>query len=228
MLGNHAVHTVCDENASLVQPELSSALALACSPRVGGNSDTLATAFAQGFENSMRIEYVRNYAIKPCIACYACEQDKRTKICRPCPLGRDGKQDQAEQLFHMLMHAPALYMSVPIFFYHVPAQLKAFMDRGQSYWLRRMAEDAAICALPARPAWLSLVAARERGQKLFEGSIVSLRFFLHIFNFTLQEPETLLGYDAAGAVRRDASIMAQTVSYGQRAAKALAEDTWQR
>lgn len=232
MLDDYSTYTIDHGDALLLQP----ALALACSPRVGGNSDTLAMAFSQGFDQSlghnfeqaMRIEYLRNYAIKPCIACYACEQDKETKQYKPCPLGRDTNFDQAEQLFHMLMHAPALYMSAPIFFYHLPAHLKAFIDRGQSYWLRRMAEDAELASLPVRPAWLNLVAARPRGQKLFEGSIVSLRFFLHIFNFTLQEPETLLGYDEADAIRRDASIMAQTVDYGQRAAQALVQNTWQR
>ncbi len=238
-------------------PLTRAALALACSPRAGGNSDTLATAFAQGFTAgftggdtgglpvdgsmpsalSIQIEHLRNYAIRPCIACYACEPDTVTKESKPCPLGRGSqfgpfeqsdKADGAEHLFHMLMQAPALYMTAPIFFYHVPAHLKAFIDRGQSYWLRRMAGDAELCALPPRPAWVSLVAARKRGDKLFEGSLVSLRFFLQIFNFVLQEPETLLGYDDADAVSRDASMMEQTVAYGQRAAESLRLDTWQR
>ncbi|MFI3271290.1 MAG: NAD(P)H-dependent oxidoreductase [Pseudomonadota bacterium] len=210
-------------------------MALACSPRAGGNSDTLAMAFAQGFDEAslassqlpMQVQHLRDYAIRPCMACYACEPEPLTKHCAPCPLGRGPKADHAEQLFHMLMHTPALYMSAPIFFYHLPAHMKAFVDRGQSYWLRRMAADAELCALPARPAWLSLVAARRRGDKLFEGSLVSLRFFLQIFNFVLQEPEILLGYDDAHAIARDTSIVAQTVNYGRRAAQSLYDGTWQ-
>ncbi len=236
--------TPLSQNAMFAKP----ALALACSPRSGGNSDTLASAFAQGFSqdfvqeqaleyaqgqalagtSSIYIEHLRNYAIKPCIACYACEVDSAHQTSKPCPLGQGSKADQAEQLFDLLMQAPALYMSAPIFFYHLPAHLKAFVDRGQSYWLRRMAHDATLCALPPRPAWVSLVAARKKGDKLFEGSLVTLRFFLQIFNFVLQEPETLLGYDASDAVRSDDAMMTQTMAYGERAAQSLRTDTWYR
>lgn len=220
------------------------ALALACSPRLGGNSDTLAKAFAAGFQGELgehlvgdrgassapliRVKHLRAYHVKPCMACYACDVDRATKKYKVCPLGQGPNADGAEQLFHMLMHSPALYLSAPIFFYHLPAQLKAFVDRGQSYWLRRMAGDAELSSLAPRPAWVSLVAARKRGDKLFEGSLVTLRFFLQIFNFVMQEPETLLGYDEADAVLRDDAMMKQSVVYGQRAAQSLLTNTWRR
>lgn len=232
------------------------AVALACSPRVGGNSDTLAKSFAHGFNDGLKgldgqnhaghankltrmdIVYLRDYAIKPCIACYACqpkegkalslsEQEEPATLYPPCPLQKT-HQDQSADLFHILLYAPALYISAPIFFYHLPAHLKAFMDRGQSYWLHRMAHDPLLCSLPQRPAWISLIAGRKKGEKLFEGSMVSLRFFLHIFNFAIQDSQHLLGYDEADAVQSDTKCMEMHHAQGMAAARQCITDTWKK
>ena len=52
-------------------------LALLCSPRPGGVSDSLARLFAEGAAEAgaeARLEPLRRYKIAPCIGCGACEK----------------------------------------------------------------------------------------------------------------------------------------------------------
>ena len=200
------------------QEQAMPAWALACSPRPGGNSDFLARRFARGFSGGgmpMEVFPLRQHAVSPCIACYRCERDPEGA----CPLAAD---DDSSQLFDIMMRAPALCIVAPIFFYHLPAQMKAFIDRGQSYWLRRARGDAAMHALPRRQASVILVAGRKRGDKLFEGSLVTLRFFLGMFNFTMTEPLTLLGYDAIDAASSSLDLGERITMLGATAAQSLA------
>ena len=155
---------------------ISKPLILSCSPRQGGNSDTLAHHFAKGFASyegtpspSTETLYLRDYAIKPCVACYACER-------HPSGACIFDKKDDSTSLFERLLTAPALYNSA-YFFLPPPSTPKSLLDRGQSYWLRRLENDPFLTTLPKRPAWLSLIAGRKRGDKLFEGSKASIRFF---------------------------------------------------
>ena len=175
-----------DEHAPLV---------ISASPRPGGNSDRAAALFAQGVARGGAarpgVTLLRRYDVRPCQACYRCKHDQRGRCFM-------GELDQSGALFQMLLDAPYLFLSAPIFFYHLPAQLKALVDRSQSYWLRKRSGDAELAALPERPAYICLVAGRMRGEKLFEGSLLTLKYFLGIFNFRLQDPLTLYGLDGAG------------------------------
>lgn len=165
------------------------------SPRPGGNSDRAAALFARGVGEAtgvpVRVQHLRRFQVHPCTACYRCQHDPA----RQCYLNGS---DQSGALFRQLLDAPSLFLSAPIFFYHLPAQLKAWIDRGQSYWLRRADGDPLLASLPVRPAWICLVAGRKQGEKLFEGSLLTLNYFLKIFNFEMQDPLTLCGLEGAG------------------------------
>lgn len=190
------------------------ACSLTCSPRAHGNSEAASQYFAQGFsqkELPMQICALRDYAISPCIACYHCERD----VLGRCPLS---KQDTSLALFDILLHTPALHIAAPIFFYHLPASMKALLDRGQSYWIRKLRNNETITSLPQRPAWITLIAGRTRGEKLFEGSLVSLRYFLSIFNFTIIESTTLLGHDEATSIESSLFTKKQLIIEGKDAA----------
>ncbi|MBU1001786.1 MAG: NAD(P)H-dependent oxidoreductase [Proteobacteria bacterium] len=168
---------------------------ISASPRPGGNSDRAAALFARGAAQAsggeVRVQHLRRYKVQPCTACYRCQHDPSGQ----CFLNGS---DQSGALFQQLLSAPSLFLSAPIFFYHLPAGLKAWIDRGQSYWLRRREGDPVLLSLPLRPAWICLVAGRKQGEKLFEGSLLTLDYFLKIFNFELRDPLTLKGLEGAG------------------------------
>lgn len=171
----------------------------ACSPRKGGNSDSAAECMAGGLKaagHAPRILHLRDYTILPCIGCYRCEKD---------PDGRcfQESMDQSQLLFQSLFDASAVLFSSPIFFYHIPAHAKAFIDRGQSFWVRRQREDERLLGLPHRKALVSLVAGRPRGEKLFAGTLLTLKIFLELFNITIEDSVVFRGKDGPSELRED-------------------------
>lgn len=193
------------------------ARSISCSPRANGNSDKVAALLARGFaEAGGVIETVsmRQYEVRPCVSCYRCQHD---------PSGRCFLEDidDSAALFSMLLEAPALLFAAPVFFYHLPAMFKGFIDRGQSYWLRREAGDERLLALPHRTAWVALVAGRKKGDRLFEGSLLTLRYFLAAFNVTLADPLLLTGCDRPDDIADDPLISARVLEYGAAAARSM-------
>lgn len=191
------------------------ARALACSPRGGGNTDTATALFAQGFTDAggrIEVAHLRTYNVAPCVSCQHCERTPEGS----CPLS---PTDNSTPLFDMLLTAPTLFIASPIYFYHLPAQLKAFIDRGQSHWIRRARGDSTLESLPRRTAWVTLVAGRKQGDRLFEGSLITLRYFLRIFNFDLAPPLTLLGCDDAASLGGNTDLVARVHAYGSQAAR---------
>jgi len=186
-------------------PAQASPLVLACSPRKGGNSDTAAALLAEGLGAAgatPRLVHLRDLDLKPCRGCQACGRDPQHR----CVLM---ERDQSEELFRLIMAAPMLFFAAPIFYYHLPASFKGFIDRGQRYYEARLAGDPEISALPPRQAHMCMVSGRPRGEKLFEGSLLTMRYFLWPFNVTLGESLLLPGYDAPGDLSGDESARAR-------------------
>lgn len=180
-------------------PAQASPLVLACSPRKGGNSDAAAALLAEGLlaaGATPRLVHLRELDLKPCRGCQACGRDPQHR----CVLM---ERDQSEELFRLIMAAPMLFFAAPIFYYHLPATFKGFIDRGQRYYEARLAGDPEITALAPRLAHMCMVSGRPRGEKLFEGSLLTMRYFLWPFNVTLGEPLLLPGYDAPGDLSGD-------------------------
>ncbi len=70
--------------------------------------------------------YVRDLKISGCLECGACEETGACVI-----------PDQMEEMYPRLQEARVIFMAAPMFFYGVPAQLKALVDRSQALWSGR-------------------------------------------------------------------------------------------
>lgn len=98
-------------------------LILTGSPRKNGNSDTLAQAFAdKARANGHEVTLYRtaDKQIRGCAACDRCW----SKDGKPCVM-----QDDMQELFPMLNLADIVVFAAPIYFFGLPAQLKAVIDR---------------------------------------------------------------------------------------------------
>ena len=161
------------------------AVVFLCGPRAGGNSDAAGLAFAAGLARAgreSRIIRLREYSIASCRGCGACGLPGR----RRCPLDRD--DDAAEWLFDTIKTASVLAFAAPIYFYHVPALFKAFIDRAQRHYEARTGGDPSYAALSERRARVMLVAGRQQGERLFDGALLTLKYFLWPFHVSLAEP----------------------------------------
>ncbi len=187
-------------------------LVLALSPRAGGNSDAAAGLFARGAARALGapvpVTRLREFRVRPCTACHACAGGG------PCPQDAD---DDAGRLLAALAGAPAVFLAAPIYFYHLPAQAKALVDRSQRWYERARAADPAVAGLAPRPAYCCLVAGRPEGRRLFEGALLTLKYFLASFRLELCDPLTLRGVDAPGDLAADAGACAALEALGRRA-----------
>jgi multimeric flavodoxin WrbA len=196
--------------------------AFACSPRVGGNTDLMAQYFIQGVRaagGSAEVTKLRDYAVLPCMGCRCCAAEADAG----CPLAG---RDDAETLFRQIEEAPLLCVLSPIFFYHLPAQLKCLIDRAQRYWERRQRQPAP--KPPVRLGLVGLVAARTRGEKLFEGSMLTLKYFFELFDIQTMDGCQLTGYDQPDDLARDGAACACLYEMGVKAAALAAEYSRQR
>lgn len=122
-------------------------LAIAGSPRRGGNSDDLLAACAEAARAAganVDLLVVSEAGIGPCTGCNRCFGDGRCVV-------RDGMQD----VYPRIDAADAIVVSTPVFFATVPAVLKALYDRCQPYWARRYVLKQPV--VRRRPAGLLVV-----------------------------------------------------------------------
>ncbi|WP_243438618.1 flavodoxin family protein [Fundidesulfovibrio soli] len=190
------------------------ALILACGPRAGGNSDMAAELLAQGLAEAgvpARLLHLRDAGPLPCVGCQGCSRDAGYA----CPFM---DQDGAEEVFERIKAAPLLFFASPIYFYHLPGQFKGFIDRSQRHYEAWAAGDLALRSLPPRTAHACLVAGRPRGEKLFDGALLTLKYFLRTFNVRLGEPLTLMGLDGPDDLRGDSDARGQVLEFARRAA----------
>ena len=186
-----------------------------CGPRAGGNSDAAGRAFARGLERSgvaFRIVALREQVVAPCQGCGACLAPGHR-----CPLDRG--DDAAEALFALVRESPILAFASPIYFYHLPALFKGFIDRAQRHWAVRWNAGPAVPPPPAPPVHVLLVAGRPRGEKLFAGALLTLKYFLWPFYREPGEPCLLRGLDAPGDLARDPSALEAAEAYGRDAVR---------
>jgi multimeric flavodoxin WrbA len=183
--------------------------------------------FVQGVRaggGSAEVITLRDYTVLPCAACHYCAEDANAD----CLLAG---RDDAEALFRRIEEAPLVCIASPIFFYHLPAQLKCLIDRAQRYWVlrqRQIKSSQDWQPPPARPGIVGLVAARTRGEKLFEGSILTLKFFFDLFNIRLVDDCRLMGYDQPDDLARDGVACMRLYEMGVKAAALATEQSGRR
>lgn len=176
---------------------MSQPLILSLSPRASGNSDMAAACFAAALPRTVPVRYLRDFAVLPCLGCGACSSTGQCVL---------AAQDQAEELFTALDQASAVVLTGPVYFYHLPAQAKAWIDRSQSRYMRRHIQPRLTTT--QRRAAAVIVAGRPQGARLCTGIERTLRYFLDIFDYRLEETLCLRGLDERTALQTSPTSLA--------------------
>jgi len=140
------------------------------SPRKGGNSDALLDKALEGASSAgaaVSRVYARDLKMSGCIECGGCDRTGKCVV-----------EDDMQTVYPLLDEAQVIFISSPIFFYGVTAQVKALIDRGQALWARKMLSRSSADAGDTRDRKGYLIAVgATRGQNLFEGSQLTARYF---------------------------------------------------
>jgi multimeric flavodoxin WrbA len=151
------------------------ALGLQGSPNYQGSTAYLLKQFmaemdAQGIQT--RTIDVAKKNILPCQGCRYCEKKG------VCVIGDD---DMANEIYPILRDADIIVMASPVFFYSVPSQLKALIDRTQAFWSRKYRLRLSDPVNKLRKGYL-LSLGGSRGKQLFDGIILTAKYFFDAVN----------------------------------------------
>lgn len=179
------------------------------SPRINGNSETLARAVAEGVEkNGGTVEYLRlnKLSIRPCQGCGGCD---KSGVCV--------LKDDMTPIYDQLDRADRLLVVSPIYFYNVSAQTKIFIDRIQARWARRYNLKERFREGEGRRGYL-LATAATRGQKLFESSELVVRYMLDALDMKCGESLLVSGVDERGAAKAQQEELDRAKAFGEKIA----------
>jgi multimeric flavodoxin WrbA len=189
------------------------------SPRRNGNTSALLRQSVRGAveAGATVTEFVlRDLKMSPCLEIYACKESGLCSI----------KDDFGTVRDH-LTAAKGVMIASPIFFYTVSAQIKILMDSCQSLWVKKYWIDK----IPFRQ-WtatrkgLFISAGATSGKKLFDGALMSMKYFFDVLDTELWRSLLYRGLDFEGDVHRFPAYLDEAYQAGRQLVDALQEG-WQ-
>jgi len=139
------------------------------SPRKKGNTNYLLSTFMDAAEKSgartLTIDVTKKNVV-PCKEYTVCEKKGF------CPIDDDVR----DEIYPLLRQADIVVVATPIFFYNMSAQLKAVIDRCQTFWARKYKLKLKDPGANMRRGFLLSVGAT-KGKNLFEGLQLTTQYF---------------------------------------------------
>jgi len=193
---------------------MSRIVAIYGSPRRRGNTATLLNEAVRGAtEAGAEVEriFLRDLKIAPCLEIYKCMQDGECAI-----------QDDFQAVRDQILGAQGLMLASPIFFYSVSAHTKTFMDRFQSLWVKKYWIDKVPFGKwePKRKG-LFLSAGATQGKKLFEGTLLTIKYFFDVLDMELWKSLLYRGLDFEGDAQKHPEHLEEAYETGRTFAEAV-------
>jgi len=183
------------------------------SPRRAGNTARLlgqAVAGAREAGATVHEIVLRDLKLSPCLEIYGCTRTGECAI-----------RDDFQAVRDVVLTSPGLILASPIFFYTVSAHTKIFMDRFQSQWVRKYwVEKVPRGRKCVRRRGLFIAAGATGGRKLFDGALLTVKYFFDVIDAELWQSLLFRQLDFADDVLR----YPQHLEAARRAGGALARE----
>jgi len=196
------------------EDEVAQIVAVYGSPRRRGNTATLLNHAVRGaVDAGVEVDEVilRDLKISPCLEIYACKKDGRCAI-----------KDDFHAVVGRILSAKGLMLASPIFFYTVSSHTKMLMDRCQSLWVKKYWIDKVPFGQwePKRKGLFIAVGAT-KGKKLFDGSLLTVKYFFDVLDMALFRSLLYRGLDFEGDVLKHPEYLEAAYQAGYDLAKAI-------
>ncbi len=189
-------------------------LAIYGSPRRKGNTSLLLQKAVRGArEAGAEVEEVvlRDLKMSPCLEIYGCKQTGRCAI-----------QDDFQPLYDKLLSCGALMLASPVFFYAVSAHTKILMDRCQSIWVKKnWLEKRPQGEFRFTRKALFISVGATKGKKLFDGPLLSVRYFLDTLDMELWRSLLYRNLDLEGDIVKHPELLEEAFLAGGELVQAL-------
>jgi len=182
-------------------------LAIAGSPRRGGNTDTLLDQAIAGAKSvGAEVEHIilSRLKIAPCIECNRCFETGRCVV-----------KDDYQLLYDKTLEADGIMLASPIFFMNVSAQTKAFIDRFQCLWALRTVLKLPVPLPPAGAKRRAIFLSTAGWSKTkFDCTLSVVRAFLTTIEAKLVGTLCINGIDDKGDVETHPETLEQAYALG--------------
>jgi len=173
-------------------------LGLQGSPRRKGNSRYLLEHFlkaAAGFGAETHMVEVDRRDIRPCKEYTVCEKKGY------CPI----EDDMLREVYGLIRRADVVVAATPVFFYNMTAQLKALIDRCQTFWARKYRLRWRDPRRKTKKGYLLSVAAT-RGNNLFDAIHLTMQYFCDAIEAEYAGHLTYRGIEGPKDMARHATV----------------------
>lgn len=192
-------------------------IAIYGSPRKNGNSAVLLQRAVEGARREgAEVEevFLRDYKISPCLEIYACIKKGECAI-----------RDDFPKILAKLEASDGIMLASPIFFYSVSAHTKIFMDRCQSLWVRKYwIEKNEFGQAPLTKKGLFISVGATGGKKLFDGAILTVKYFFDVLGANLWRSVLCRGVDRRGEIESREDYLEEAFTAGRDLARVLDEE----
>ena len=181
-------------------------LGLYGSPRRGGNTELLLDEALKGAAaQGARTEGIRlcDFRITPCEECLTCFKDGACVIA-----------DDMQGIYPRLLEADIVILASPIFFYGITAWAKALVDRSQALWARKYVLHDPLLEGEKKRQGFFISVGGTKGQRMFEGAILTVRYFFDAFNTKYAGDLLFRGVDACGSIGKSPDALPQAFAAG--------------
>ena len=184
-------------------------LGLFGSPRRGGNTDLLLEEALKGAaQKGARVEGVHlcDFKITPCRECLGCFKDGACVI-----------PDDMQRIYPLLLEADVVILASPIFFYGITGWAKAMVDRCQALWARKyVLHDPALETKDKQRRGFFISVGGTKGQRVFEGAILTVKYFFDAFSVAYGGELLFRGIDASGDILKNPEALPQALAAGRK------------
>lgn len=161
-------------------------------PRENGNTKILTESFAKGLldaECSIDFIDVTKLRIKPCIGCLKCEKDGECFI-----------EDDMKFVYEAVEESDIVILSSPVYFATVTSQLKAVIDRFQSFYSKKYVLK--LKSNKNRKGYL-IFTAGGKNEKMVETIGLTAKFFMLSIDASLNDIIYALETDEIKVIDRE-------------------------
>ncbi len=180
------------------------------SPRRGGNTDRLLDKALEGAKAAgaeTKAVYARDLKMSGCIECGGCDKTGKCVV-----------QDEMQGVYPLLEEADVVLLASPVFFYGVTAQVKALIDRAQALWSKRRLEKGSEQRKHYhRGKGYLMVAGATGGKNLFEGIVLTGKYFFDALDMTYEGGLFFRGLEKGSDVREKPEALDSAYKLGEKA-----------
>lgn len=189
-------------------------VALYGSPRRDGNTASLLKQAVAGARAAgARVDEIvlRDLKMSACLEIYSCKHS-----------GECSLKDDFQRVRDQILAAGGLMLASPIFYYTVTAHTKILMERFHSLWVKKHLSGQPEGEGPAaRRKGLFISAGATRGKRLFDGTLLSIRYFFDTLDMALWRTLLYRGLEWEGDAQKHPEYLDEAYQAGREFALAL-------